>query len=196
MKQSDQIARYVNGKIEFIHKNRDRAAILAKLRRAVGKETGTVPDVWELTLDLPSELAGKTDEPSYAENAAFIALTLYAMHAQGSKENANVHNADAGSLGKAAARLKTKNPENEKGIKRRFDALATAKNHNEIANHARGIIQLLKAGGIALDYARFAKDIFLLQLHDPAKNVKLGWGRDYYSYIPEEKGEENGQDNR
>jgi CRISPR system Cascade subunit CasB len=196
MSQSNQIARYVGGKIEFVHNNRDRSAILAKLRRAVGKETGTVPNVWEFTLDLPEELKGKGESSSFAENAVFATLTLYAMHAQGSKDNANVHSAEAGSLGRAASRLKMKFPENEKGIKRRFDALATAKSYREITNHARGMIQLLKAGGVELDYIQFARDVFSLQFPDSAKSVKLKWGRDYYSYSQNEGGEDNEQSNR
>jgi len=191
MSGNEMISLYVNKKIKFIHNSRDKSAILARLRRAVGKETGAVPDVWEFTLDLPDELAGETGIPTPAENAAFIALTLYAMHAQGSKDDMDIHNLDAGSLGKAASRLNAKSPENEKGIKRRFDALATAKTYTEIANHARGMIQLLKAGSIALDYGRFAKDIFLLQFPSYASEVKLSWGQDYYRYSQKKEGEKD-----
>jgi CRISPR system Cascade subunit CasB len=179
---------YVNRSISSIQGSGDKAAILARLRRAAGKEVGATPDIWAFTMALPGELAGETEQPSPAENAVNIALPLYAIHQQGKLQN--MHESGAGSIGKATARLKAKNPDNEKGIKRRFDALATAKNYNEIINHARGIIQLLKAGDIDLDYALFAADLFLLQSKKYSNGVLRRWGRDFYSYIQIEEGKE------
>jgi CRISPR system Cascade subunit CasB len=170
----------------------EKAARLARLRRAIGKEPGSVPDIWELTMDLPEELTeGNRYEPmspTAAENAVHLAMTLYALHAQGNKAHAHVK--DSRSIGGAAAILKALNPDGEKGIKRRFDALATAKSYDEISAHARGIIQLLKAIEVSMDYARFAKDLFFLQSPGTADGVKRGWGRDFYSTI-KSKGEEN-----
>jgi CRISPR system Cascade subunit CasB len=180
---------YMNRKINMIQKNSNRAAILARLRRAAGKEAGSVPDVWEFTLDLPETLVGKNEQASPAENAVSIALSLYAVHQQGKMHE--MHREGAGNIGKAAARLKAINPESEKGIKRRFDALATARGNKRIENHARGIVQLLKAGDVDLDYVMFACDLFLLQSKEFEKDVLRRWGRDFYNYIQSEEGEES-----
>jgi CRISPR system Cascade subunit CasB len=152
-------------------------AILAKLRRGVGKQAGSVPEIWEFTLGgLPDELVGKGTEPSYGEVALHTALTLYALHTQGSKQ-ANIFG--GGSIGLAAAKLKALKPNNADGIKRRFDVLATAKTFSAINQHARGLIQLLKQENIAFDYARFASDLFELQFDQTRKQVMLRWGRDF-----------------
>jgi CRISPR system Cascade subunit CasB len=158
----------------------ERRAALAKLRLGVGREAGTVPAMWKYMYeDFPEDLAGKGDAPSYAENAIHAALTLYAMHAQG--KDAPVHDKDAGSLGKAANNLKRKKPENEAGVKRRFDALATAKTAAEINMHARGLIQLLRQNDVKLDYVGFAADLYNLQFNpESAKSVQRKWGRDFY----------------
>jgi CRISPR system Cascade subunit CasB len=214
-KQWNEVRKYVNRKIKMIQDERyknEKAARLARLRRAIGKEAGSVPDIWELTMDLPDELSAGSysgpTAPTAAENAVHLALTLYALHAQGesndSKGNADSAQESAGvqqgsarahtendvSIGGAAAHLKAADPDGEKGIKRRFDALATAKSYNEIATHARGMVQLFKAKKVGMDYARFAKDLYLLQFPNSAEGVKRGWGRDFYSTI-KSKGEED-----
>ena len=148
------------------------------------------PQIWEYTLDLPEELQGDGGEPSHGENAIFIALTLFAMHAQGSDDI--VHWKDV-TLGTAVSKLRAKFQDSEKGIRRRFDALITAKSCDEIAVHARGMIQLLKAGGIGLDYGQFAAHVYLLQFPESAKRVRLSWGQDYFrsSVVHDQEGAEN-----
>jgi CRISPR system Cascade subunit CasB len=185
MNEVGRLKAFVADKLKWLQKEDENAgekkAALARLRRGVGKEAGTVPETWPyLYAGFPDELAGKGGAPSHAENAAHIALTLYAMHAQG---KGVVHAEDAGSLGTAANRLKRLKPAGEPGVKRRFDALFTAKTTEEISLHARGIIQLLKQEDIKLDYAGFAADLYNLQFGaESAKRVLRKWGKDFYSF--------------
>jgi CRISPR system Cascade subunit CasB len=162
-------------------------AMLAKLRRGVGKAPGSVPEIWEITIgDTPDEWQSRKGVPSKEEFAVHTALTLYALHQQGKSEPMSVSGKnEAGknlgcSFGEAAARLIAPDRSNEQAVKRRFDAAATASDPKELAHHARGLIQLLKAKDIPMDYPRFAQDLFWYQFTDYADGVRLRWGEDFY----------------
>jgi CRISPR system Cascade subunit CasB len=159
-------------------------AMLARLRRGVGKTPGGVPEIWEITLGgLPERLQSHCGAPTFAEQAVHTALTLYAVHQQGQDQPMSV--SDDGerrghSLGAAAGQLVRPDESNLSSIKRRFDAIATAADFAELAYHARGLVQLLKAEGIPLDYPRFAKDLTEYQCPEGADRVRLRWGQDFY----------------
>ena len=60
-------------------------AALAKLRRGIGKKPGEMPELWGVFLNKMSpELFSRTGEPSRAEWAIYISLTMFALHQQGS----------------------------------------------------------------------------------------------------------------
>jgi CRISPR system Cascade subunit CasB len=175
-------------------------AMLAKLRRGIGKQPGELPDLFEILLgDMPEELYGRGDDPSYSEWAIYTALTLFALHQQGKDhpmsvggktENKNTGN----SLGAAVGYLVKQDRDREPAIKRRFDSVATANEFTEFAHHARGLIQLLRAGDIALDYPRFAEDLFWYQFDEMRNRVRLHWGEDYYRITQPNVENENGGD--
>ncbi|MHA7271261.1 type I-E CRISPR-associated protein Cse2/CasB [Arthrobacter sp. HLT1-20] len=179
---------FIHKKVDVLQKSyvfgdrRGSAATLAMLRRAVGKEPGVDPDIWDVTVvGLPPWYVGKTDAPSEGEHAAHTAMTLYAVHQQ--SKTTPMHR-EGPSLGRAVAKLAksrsaTESPEVSKAVKRRFDALLTAVTFDELVTHARGLIQQLRAADISLDYGRFAEDLRKLQLADQADSVRRHWGRDY-----------------
>jgi CRISPR system Cascade subunit CasB len=179
MSKSDDVYRYVASAAHRIHNSgNNRAAALAKLRRGIGKPPGASPEVWEYTLaELPENLAGKAGEPSEAEWAIHLALTLFALHQQG---NPDLVIAQQISFGQAVSWLIDSNNNNESGIKARFDAALTAKGINEFANHARSLVQLMKAKKVSMDYPLFAKDLFDYQFVDSQDRVRLRWGEAYY----------------
>ena len=153
-------------------------AQLATLRRGVGRKPGDMPDLWGLLFaDMPEEMMSRTAEPTAAEWAAYTALTLYATHQQGTEINRqNMHTGqDAGRLGKAVARL-VKNADDRERIARRFNAFATASDMTEAAHHLRGLIQLLRAEEIPLNYIRLAGDLYRFQNPEYAPDVRLSWG--------------------
>ena len=155
-----------------------QTAMLAKLRRGVGKEPGELPDLWEVTLDgLPESLRGYSEGANRGEWAVHIALTLYALHRQGKSGSMSCEGV---SLGSAIAQLRTL--ENEQSLKRRFDALLTAKDFQALSRHARSLVQLLRAADVKFDYPQFARDVYRYQLEDAQirNQVRLRWGRDYY----------------
>lgn len=175
-------------------------AMLAKLRRGIGKQPGDLPELFEIVLrDLSEELYGKGNEPSYSEWAIYTALTLFALHQQGKDHPMSVvgkseDNNTGNSLGAAVGYLVKRDRDREPAIKRRFDAVTTANEFTEFAHHARGLIQLLRAEDIALDYPCFAEDLFWYQFDEMRNRVRLRWGEDYYRVAQLNAEKENGGD--
>ena len=186
--KGDGVYAFVQKKITLLDRDSPwNRAMLAKLRRGVGKTPGSVPEIWEITIgDSPDAWKSDKERASREETAVHTALTLYALHRQGKgKSMSETGKNEAGenlgcSFGGAAAKLIRSDRSNEQAVKRRFDAVATASNFDELAHHARGLIQLLKAEDIPMDYPRFARELFDYQFPDRADGVRLRWGRDFY----------------
>ncbi len=153
-------------------------ADLARLRRGLGKPTGSVPEIWELTIGaVPSSLAGNDDGPSRAEQAAHTALTLYALHQQSLSSPMHVAGV---SFGRAVGRLRSVDQRSEQAVTRRFMAAATAVSIAELLTHVRGLITQLRSAQLGMDYAAFADDVSKLLTPATAQSVRLRWGRDFY----------------
>ena len=91
-------------------------------------------------------------------------------------------------FGTAIRRLSASNEDpEESSIFRRFNALATATDITEIAQHLRGIIQLLRSNGIPLDYPKLSEDLYGLQSPATASRIRLRWGQEYYYTPPKEE---------
>lgn len=152
-------------------------ADLARLRRGVGKPAGSVPEILDLTLNPDDRRSDGYDGPSPDEQAIHLALTLYAVHQQSQHQRMHV----AGrSFGAALGRLRYVDGQENPGVVRRFQALGTATDLNEVAVHARALTTLLRRAGLGFDYGRFAQDLVLLQLPTRRDAVLLAWGRDFY----------------
>lgn len=158
-----------------------RRADLARLRRGIGLHPGADPELWAAFLnELDEEMYSPDGKPTYAEWAVYIALTLFALHQQGSDTREKPMSRDEQKLGKAVADL-IKGPDDEERVRRRFNTLATSDSIEELSHHLRGMVQLLKAGGIPVDYPRLAGDLYEFQFIDRRDAVKLRWGQDFYS---------------
>lgn len=156
-------------------------AELARLRRGIGKLPGSMPELWNITMkDLPEILVGKDEKPSYGEWAVYTTLTLFALHQQGKDLKSQCMNQEGMFLGKAVRTL-IQTSEDENRVKRRFDAAATSNSMEEIAHHLRGLIQLLKSENIPLDYPKLTEDLYRFQFPEARDNVRLMWGREFYS---------------
>ena len=177
--RADKVYCFVSSKLNEINTlsdTRQGKAILAQLRRGIGKAPGELPELWGMIFGgLPEELMGK-NTASNAEWAIYTALTLYALHRQGKEKDVNEKNI---SLGSAAAKL-VKTEEDEERIMRRMNLIVTAVSREDIAYHARSMIQLLITDDICLDHAKFAKELYFFAYPDMAESVKLNWGRDFF----------------
>ena len=205
---TDAIHDYVAGQLSGLWSlpKPQRRARLAELRRGVGLQPGDLPALWGSFLqELPKELwgretaAGECREPSEAEWAVYLALTLYALHQQG-EENVSMNEKDC-TLGRAV-RLLAQNSAaaaqdwTESSVLRRFNALATADSMPEVSHYLRGMVQLFRGNEpkLKLDYPRLAVELYRFQLPDQAANVRLQWGRDLYQMnadTPETEEKEN-----
>lgn len=161
-----------------------RRAELAKMRRGIGHRPGELPELWGAFLQEMPEAFQGSNGPTHAEWAVYLALTLYALHQQGSEA---CMDQPGSTLGCAVRQLAEQTVAvgqdwTESSVLRRFNALATAQEITEISHHLRGMIQLLRNGGIPLDYPQLAADLYGLQCDDPQvpANVRLRWGQDLY----------------
>ena len=171
MAEAIQVSDFVYRQIVMLNRDTPYSkAALAKLRQAVGKPREETPDVWDITLTGAPE--GKA--PGIAIHTA---LTLYALHRQGKLECVSDSKT---SFGAAIANLANRNKNNESAIKRRFNAVATSTEYSELVHHARGLVQLLKANNITMNYPRFARELFLFQNPDRAGSIRLKWGEHFY----------------
>jgi CRISPR system Cascade subunit CasB len=179
--KKEQVERAVAAQIKQILAKDDRAA-LAKLRRGAGKRPGSMPEIWAYTLGWLRE-EDKPDE--CAEHAVHVALTLFAVHRQGTE----ISGQSGGTLGAAVAKLKaTQNEDDAKAVIRRFNTAATAETVEELAVHARSLVQLLRARNIDMDYPKFAGELYRWQFDREA--MRLQWGRDFWKEPKKEQQEE------
>jgi CRISPR system Cascade subunit CasB len=162
--------------------NRSTAvAALARLRRGTGKPVGTVGDILEYTMAAQFAPPGCGDDPTAAETAAHIALTLYATHQQA--QSHRMHQRGYG-VGRSIRRLLDLRAEQTHPIQRRFQALGAAQDVDELARHLRGMVQLLRSGGVPLDYGLLADELLTWQRRGGPSRIRLRWGRDFYRTAP------------
>lgn len=154
-------------------------ATLAHLRAAATRSPGSVPAIWELTIDgLPGSTAYTRDETTRAERASHTALTLYGAHQQSRTEP--MHVKEIG-LGHAVRRLGPRGSSTETTVRRRFDAVATASTFEGTAHHLRALVGQLRAARIPLDYGQLADDLLWLQNPTTSDRIRLRWARQYYA---------------
>lgn len=157
-------------------------AKLAELRKGVGHAPGDIPILFgTLFTDFPEELYGFFGEPSREEWAIYIALTMFALHQQGHDLKTDwMHQKDM-RLGIAVRKLAPGNDDSELDrIRNRFNKMATSSDMRELANHIRGIINLLRTNDIKLDYVNLAVDLYRYSSTVTQSNVRLKWGEDFY----------------
>ena len=159
-------------------------AQLANLRRGIGRKPGDMPELWGMLFaEMSEEMLSQNGQPTREEWAIYTALTLYALHQQSSKiseKNMHKEGKPENWLGRAVSRL-VKDEENDRErIARRFNAFATADDMLTAAHHLRGLIQLLRAEEIPLDYVHLAENLYDFQNPESRPSVRLEWGQDFY----------------
>lgn len=154
-------------------------ATFARLRQAAGRKPQDDPLAWMEVLDLispdlPDWCVGKGDAPSPYEEAAFDALTLYALHQRSLRPYMYQKQT---SVGAAAAQLAKKT--DSASIKPRFDVLMVATSPQAIDHHLRSLFGLFNSHEIPLDHGQLATDLVKLRSPKSRDQVRLRWGRDF-----------------
>ena len=181
------VATYVRDRLKELETDPNDGRVraqLAILRHGVGRKPGDMPELWGLFFAEMNPLMFSQDgEPTPAEWAAYTALTLYAVHQQGreiSEENMHKEGEEECGLGRAVARLIENEEDDRERIAKRLNAFAMAGNIQGAAHYLRGLIQLLHAKRIPLDYVKLAEELYDFQNPDHVSKVRLGWGQDFY----------------
>ena len=188
MGRKAEIETFVGRKIYILQAEADLSsgkAMLANLRRGVGREPGELPQLFGLLLsDMPEDFWSKSGTATKEEWVCYTALTLYALHQQGyDAKSQHMHTDEGVSLGKAMYKLAASydgDPNAEQRVVQKMRILATSADVKELSHHLRGIVQLLKANGISLNYKRLAGDLYEMQFPDGKRKVCLRWGQDFY----------------
>ncbi|SDA32280.1 CRISPR system Cascade subunit CasB [Ruminococcus sp. YE71] len=182
MIRADEVYKYTLRKIKYLQSVKDSGAgkgLLAELRRGVGKHPGEMPELWGfIFVGMPDELFEKKNSYRF-EFAVYTALTLYALHCQGSDREVY---AEGVSIGQAAAALVSSDDDIPR-VMNRLNLVVTAVSPDDLAYYLRGLIQLIKGCNTGLDHAKLAKEIYSFSNNNAANSIKLSWGRDFYRSI-------------
>ena len=166
-------------------------ALRAQLRGALSREAGSVPELWDLTLDGRPGYLG--DEPTRGEKAVHGALTLWALH-QGSNTRPMHDTSDRPRSFASAIRIVAEGKSGDKraeeaAIYRRFSAAVQAPTFEGLLVHLRSLVAQLEAAEIPCDYAGLAADLFTWQNPRYRTSVMRNWGRQFarttQSYDPD-----------
>lgn len=176
----------------YLNDSPQARADLAELRKASQDLYVFPPSVWHL-VDSP-----ETDRNTYSdlltakEQAIRGALWLYARHQRG--RTTPMHQRGV-NLGEAVSRLAwLEGMDNEKAVRRHFDAAVMSTTFSGFFNHLKGLIGQLGStrAAIAIDYGLLAQDLYRFAIPGGRQKVTLSWARGY-ARQKNEKSETNSQ---
>ncbi len=167
-------------------------ATLSNLRNSVGRPSAeNLEGIKLLYQFIPEEFYTKYSKLTYEENAILTTLQLYAIHQQSEVDSVNNTEKKDGwdNVGESIAEIRTE--DNFLSLDRRFNAMITSQSFEELSNHLRQLIKILKGSKelIKINYPKLAQDLYdFARGYD--ERVRLNWSRAYYSKNIS-KGEEN-----
>ncbi|MCI0686535.1 MAG: type I-E CRISPR-associated protein Cse2/CasB [Sporichthyaceae bacterium] len=149
-------------------------AELAALRRGIGREAGSVPELWPFYTTLTED--GRIRDALRAEH---VALTHFAVYQQSRPWPAHRHGVGFGSAMRA---LRDSGQFSVDAVDRRFAAAATAASLAELEAHLRGLVTQLRAvkPGPGLDFTSLFRDLCDWQRLDRGPAVRRRWGSQYF----------------
>ncbi len=142
---------------------RDDRAILAHLRRGLGKEPGTAMEMF------PYIARFVQTKYRSEENAYFLVASLFSLYPTNSWKSDERYN----NLGKSLSPLQTESD----SIEKRFVALLNS-DEEDLPNHLRQIISLLKSNDKPINWLQLLKDI-KSWTHEE-KFVQRNWAKGFW----------------
>ncbi|MBP6929080.1 MAG: type I-E CRISPR-associated protein Cse2/CasB [Caldisericia bacterium] len=158
--------------LEDLVKKGDRAG-LATLRKGLGKEPGTVTEMYKYVY---SRIPGQTSP--FDEKIYFLTASLFALWHQGKQK---LEKDFEGDFGKTFRQI-SKNSESE-SIKERFTAIINS-HFDDLPNHLRHAVSLAKSKDVAINWSFLLEDLKWWNNDD--KRVQRKWMK---SFLQEEKTE-------
>ncbi|MFI1377796.1 type I-E CRISPR-associated protein Cse2/CasB [Embleya sp. NPDC020886] len=160
----------------------DAVAAIARIRRGAGKPSEDMPDLWGLLGTEPLYEPGRLGEgdTDRAADAAYIALTLWALHQQSHRVH-RMHVPGGHELGSAVRRLMP-GMEIDEPIRKRFVRAGSAPHLIALAERLRDIVQLLRREEIPLDYGLLADQLYRWQQPGGRQQIRRAWGTAFHAY--------------
>ena len=165
-------------------------AIFANIRNSINKDSSVNMDALAFVFqNIPEEFLGFNKNLNDYEKAILTAVQMYALHQQANTNTVLKLDYKEGeirqNLGDALSSIRG---EDSKAIDRRFNAMITSSNFEELNHHLRQMIKILKSKSDAkVDYASLADDLYWF-LKNQREGLKIKWSRSYYK---SNKGENN-----
>lgn len=165
----------------------DARASLARLRRLDKPSGGAWASAGdELFSGLPDIGASRKDEDRMLKTIK-ASLKLYALHQQSKQKPMALNPKDADDDNYSSRRTfgwscRQIEPDidNAAGVVRRLVSVEAARDFAGIENCLRGLIQLMRANDVPVDYYLLARDLYLMQFDGCRDDVFMCWSRDYY----------------
>ena len=167
-------------------------AILSRLRNSIGRDYADMADIMPIIFEkLPESFLGNSKKMTDEEICILNCLQLYAIHQQG--EDLCVNTAEDGYSNVGTSLKLLRVGDDTTAVDRRFNAMITSTDFDELTVHLRHLIRLLKSKqkGARIDYGRLAEDLYLIRKNKNKDNIILNWAREYYKF--NSKGESNEQ---
>jgi len=160
----------------------DAVAAVARIRRGAGKPSADMPDLWGLLGTDPLYEPGAFGEQDTerAAEAAYITLTLWALHQQSHRLH-RMHVPGGHELGSAVRRLMP-GTEIDEPIRKRFVRVGSAPHLIALAERLRDIVQLLRRDEIPLDYGLLADQVYRWQQPGGRQQIRRSWGTAFHAY--------------
>ena len=164
--------------------NPSKKALFANIRNSINKDSSVNTDAMAFVFqNIPEEFLGFNKNLNDYEKAILTAVQMYALHQQAKTDSVLKIDYDEGerrqNLGDALGTMRKKEDDN-KAIDRRFNAMITSSNFDELSHHLRQMIKLLKSKSDAkVDYASLADDLYWF-LKNQREGLKIKWSRSYY----------------
>ncbi|OXZ31237.1 type I-E CRISPR-associated protein Cse2/CasB [Finegoldia magna] len=161
-------------------------AIFANIRNSINKDSSVNMDALAFVFkNIPEEFLGYNKNLNDYEKAILTAVQMYALHQQAKTDSVlkldYKERESRKNLGDSLNSMR-KNNDKDKAIDRRFNAMITSSNFDELSHHLRQMIKLLKAKSDAkVDYASLADDLYWF-LKNQREGLKIKWSRTYYKF--------------
>lgn len=164
--------------LERVATDGDRAA-LAALRRGLGKEPGEAPEMYRYVVPWVRGAA-----PAREERAHYLVAALFAWHCQGEGASQAAQGA-GGNLGASLDTLAPYGSDGRESVERRFVGLLNS-HVDDVPEHLRHAVGLLRGKGIAVDWAQLLWDVERWGWE--GRDVQREWARAYWGRAgPEEE---------
>ena len=182
-------------KLDNTRENPSTKAIFANIRNSINKDSSVNMDALAFVFqNIPEEFLGFNKNLNDYEKAILTAVQMYALHQQAKIESVLKLDYEEGekrqNLGDALKTIRDRE-DDTKAIDRRFNAMITSSNFEELSHHLRQMIKLLKAKSDAkVDYASLADDLYWF-LNNQREGLKIKWSRSYYKLNKKERDDKN-----